>query len=348
MLISVIVPIYNVERYLAQCLDSIVGQTYRALDIILVDDGSTDGSRTIAEQYAAQDERVILISQENQGLSGARNTGMAVAKGEFLVFVDSDDWLDTTILELAVNSIDNSIDLVGWGYDRVFETHSNLGSTWFLEDTKFETTEVKEKLFARMIGPASEDLENLMSVDNFSMAWSKMYRKSVIQDEELIFAPTQIYGSEDVLFNIQFLHGCKGVYIIASPGYKYRKDNQLSLTKNHGNTLYIRLQALYNEIERLLVIWGEHVEFYKTRLNNRRAISFVNISLAICSRRNPQSIFEKYGEVRRLVDAFHNIISSFPIGSLRLHWMIFFLFIRFRMSLAVFLYLQVIRKFVNR
>ena len=121
MLISVIVPIYNVERYLAQCLDSIVGQTYRALDIILVDDGSTDGSRTIAEQYAAQDERVILISQENQGLSGARNTGMAVAKGEFLVFVDSDDWLDTTILELAVNSIDNSIDLVGWGYDRVLK-----------------------------------------------------------------------------------------------------------------------------------------------------------------------------------------------------------------------------------
>lgn len=81
MLISVIVPIYNVERYLAQCLDSIIGQTYSALDIILVDDGSTDGSKTIAEQYAAKDERVTLISQENQGLSGARNTGDGCGEG---------------------------------------------------------------------------------------------------------------------------------------------------------------------------------------------------------------------------------------------------------------------------
>ncbi|MFM1792614.1 MAG: hypothetical protein RLZZ252_968 [Bacteroidota bacterium] len=348
MLISVIVPIYNVERYLAQCLDSIIGQTYSALDIILVDDGSTDGSKTIAEQYAAKDERVTLISQENQGLSGARNTGMAVAKGEFLVFVDSDDWLDPAILEEAINTIDPSIDLVGWGYERVFETHSNLGSTWFWEDTQFGVKEVKEKLFARMIGPSNEDLRNLMSVDNFSMAWSKMYRRSVIQEGELVFAPTQIYGSEDVLFNIQFLHRCQGAFILVRPGYKYRKDNQYSLTKNHGNTLNIRLQSLYKEIERLLNSWGENVEFYITRLHRRRAISFVNISLAICSKRNPQRTIEKYGEVRRLVGEYQMVIRSFPIGALRLHWMIFFLFIRFRMSLAVFLYLQVIRKFVNR
>ncbi len=348
MLISVIVPIYNVERYLAQCLDSIIGQSYTSLEIILVDDGSTDGSKKIAEQYVVSDERVILISQENLGLSGARNTGMAVAKGEFLVFVDSDDWLEITILEEAVNSIDNSIDLVGWGYERVFETHSNSGSTWFLEDTKFGKAEGKEKLFARMIGPSNEDLGNLMSVDNFSMAWSKMYRTTVIKNLDLKFAPTQIYGSEDVLFNIQFLRVCEGVTIISRPGYNYRKDNQYSLTKNHGNTLKIRLQALYNEIERLLIVWGENVEFYKARLNRRRAISFVNISLSICSKRNSQSIIEKYWEINRLVSEYQTIIVSFPIGVLRLHWMIFFLFIRLRMSLAVFLYLQVIRKFVNR
>ncbi len=347
MLISVIVPIYNVERYLAQCLDSIVGQTYRALDIILVDDGSTDGSKFIAEQYAAKDGRINLLFQQNLGASAARNSGVKIAKGDYIVFVDSDDWLDENIIEYAVEKAKENYDLIFWAYNKVFEGYQRKGSIWFNSDRSFDEQQVRNELFNRTIGPSERDLSNLMSLDNFSMPWCKLFRKSIAVDNHIVFKPTQEFGSEDLLFNFEFLVHCKSAYFINKIGNYYRKFNVGSLTKNHNNTLYVRLKALHNEMQRLIENLGlsEDAIF---RLNNRRVISFVNVSLAICGKRNPQGKIEKYKEVRKLVREFQEYIKTFPIGFLRLHWMIFFLFIRFRMSLAVFLYLQVIRKFVNR
>ncbi len=348
MLVSVIVPIYNVERYLAQCLDSIIGQTYPHLEIILVDDGSTDGSTVIAQQYAEQDGRIQLISQQNQGLSGARNTGVSKSTGEFLVFVDSDDWLHIRIIEQAVQQIKPGIDLVAWGYDRVFQLQSSAGSSWFSGDIEFDKRKVREHLFARMVGPMGEELSNLMSVDNFSMAWSKLYRREILISNKLSFAPTQVYGSEDVLFNIHFLFYCTGVTYLKQSGYFYRKDNSSSLTKNHGNTLYTRLMALYQEVERFLNEHGLFNEEFNCRLDHRKAISFVNVSLSVCSKRNSQSTVEKYREVKRLVGEYGDVMRRFSLDNLKVHWWLFFQLIKWRWSLAVFLYLQVIRKFVNR
>ena len=93
MKISIIIPVYNVENYLAECLNSVVNQTYRNIEIIIVNDGSTDNSFSIIQQYQLQDERIKIINQENQGLSAARNAGMKVASGEYLWFVDSDDYV---------------------------------------------------------------------------------------------------------------------------------------------------------------------------------------------------------------------------------------------------------------
>jgi len=347
VLVSVIIPIYNVEHYLSQCLDSIVRQTYSSLEIILVDDGSTDGSKKIAEEYARKDQRISVIFQENLGASAARNAGVLIAKGEYVVFVDSDDWLDLSIVELAVEKASMGYDLVFWAYNKVFEEYQRKGSIWFESDRGFDHQHVRVELFERTIGPGVNDLSNLMSLDNFSMPWSKLFRRSIIVDNEIIFKPTQVYGSEDLLFNFEFLAHCNSAFFINKVGNYYRKFNQGSLTKNHNNTLYLRLRALHAEMQRLIEKMGlsEDAIF---RLNNRRVISFVNVSLAICGRRNPQGALEKYGEVRRLVHEYRGVIEAFPVGALRIHWMIFFLLVRLRLSLAVFLYLQVIRKFVNR
>lgn len=99
-LISVIVPIYNVENYLGKCIDSIINQTYRNLEIILVDDGSPDNCGEICDQYASQDIRIRVIHKTNGGLSDARNAGMQIMNGEFLMFVDSDDWLQDNCVEI--------------------------------------------------------------------------------------------------------------------------------------------------------------------------------------------------------------------------------------------------------
>ena len=99
MKISIIVPIYNVKPYLEQCILSIINQTYLNLEIILVNDGSTDGSLLICENFAKKDDRIVLITQQNMGLSSARNLGIEIATGEYIMFVDSDDWIHPKIVE---------------------------------------------------------------------------------------------------------------------------------------------------------------------------------------------------------------------------------------------------------
>lgn len=98
-LVSVIVPVYNVEQYLEKCIDSIINQTYKNLEIILIDDGSTDSSGKICDSYAARDKRIKVIHQENGGLAVVRNIGVSAASGEYIMFVDSDDYIDTEIVQ---------------------------------------------------------------------------------------------------------------------------------------------------------------------------------------------------------------------------------------------------------
>ena len=114
--VSIVVPIYNVERYLEKCLDSLVGQTYENIELILVNDGSTDRSLEIAKRYADRYEQIFLTSQANGGLSKARNTGIALAQGEYLCFLDSDDWLEFDTVQKIVSLMEkDDLDLCLFG-----------------------------------------------------------------------------------------------------------------------------------------------------------------------------------------------------------------------------------------
>lgn len=105
-LVSIIVPIYNVEKYLRQCLDSILRQTFRPLEIILVNDGSTDGSDTICQEYAKIDERIVYLKKENGGVSDARNVGLDAVNSDYVLFIDSDDWIEPTYVEVLYEKIE--------------------------------------------------------------------------------------------------------------------------------------------------------------------------------------------------------------------------------------------------
>ena len=117
LVISVIVPVYKVEQYLPQCIESIINQTYRNLEIILIDDGSPDNCGKICEEYAQKDKRIKVFHKKNGGLSDARNYGIARASGEYLAFVDSDDWIEPDMYEVLVNWIeDHQTDIVSCGF----------------------------------------------------------------------------------------------------------------------------------------------------------------------------------------------------------------------------------------
>ena len=176
-LISVVVPAYKVEEYIEKCLDSILNQTYKNLEIILVDDGSPDNCPKICDEYAKKDDRIKVIHKQNGGLSDARNRGIKEATGEYIAFVDSDDYLESEMYEYLYNLlIKYNADISICGY-RTFDENSSMNVAT-KEETCFNTIEALKAL--------SEDIE----VKNF--AWNKLYKRSLFVDNNIEFPKGKI------------------------------------------------------------------------------------------------------------------------------------------------------------
>ncbi len=192
-LISVIVPVYNISPYINKCIESLIGQTYRELEIILVDDGSTDGSGEICDEYASKDSRIKVIHKPNGGLSDARNHGIDIARGEYLGFVDGDDWIHPQMYETMINVLlrDNA-DIVACSYERKDESFS---------DTHIDAAEFNTRILT--------GTQALLSIDDTiqAMAWNKLYRREVfggirypvgrLNEDEFVIHEL-IYGSERI------------------------------------------------------------------------------------------------------------------------------------------------------
>lgn len=168
-LISVIVPVYNVERYLRRCVDSILHQTYQDIEVLLVDDGSTDASGAICDEYAAQEERVTAVHQKNGGLSAARNAGLERAQGTYLCFVDSDDFLDSRMLETLCRDLqeqDADVAVVGF---RMFEREEELAPAELTVPVQCMTG--REAIRSTLV---SDELGDF--------AWNKLYKRELFRD----------------------------------------------------------------------------------------------------------------------------------------------------------------------
>ena len=182
-LISVIVPVYNVEKYLNRCVDSILAQTYTNLEVILVDDGSPDGCPAICDAYVKKDKRVKVIHKANGGQGTARNAGLDIAKGDYISLIDSDDWIEKDFIKILHNYIiNNDADLVICNYNEVNEQdqiikHSNLQYKVY-KSNKFDL------------------LFNQIDTVPVIVPWNKLYKKSVFSN--LRYADTRIYEDEAI------------------------------------------------------------------------------------------------------------------------------------------------------
>jgi CDP-glycerol glycerophosphotransferase len=230
-MISVVVPVYNVEAYLADCLDSVLAQTVGDLEVVLVDDGSTDGSAGIAEAYAARDPRFRLVRQENGGLSKARNTGIDAATGDFLAFLDSDDLLPPDAYERLLGALEET------GSDFATGNVHRLSSwgTWqavFLERT-FETTRLRTHV--------SRDRALLAD----RTAWNKLWRRAFWGDRR--FPEGVVHEDIPVILPAHF--AARSVDVIAEPTYLWRsrEGGELSITQRRlePRVLLDRLAAVY-------------------------------------------------------------------------------------------------------
>lgn len=255
--ISVIVPVYNVEKYLSNCLDSIINQTFTDIEIICVNDGSKDSSRRILEKYKKKDSRIKIVDKKNGGLSSARNAGMRVATGEFYSFIDGDDWVDITMLEKLYDNITKlNTDIVICGVHQYDETNKKL-----VDDDKYFNLGYFDKSFDNRAFYYEEVKPFIMDV--CVMAWNKLYRKSFIDECNAWYPDGLIFEDGPFFFSIFFK--TKRVSLVRDLLYYYRINRKGSIIKKGGKQfldIIDVVELMYNSIKDLPFFEQIKNEFY--------------------------------------------------------------------------------------
>lgn len=257
--ISIIVPVYNASLYLGQCLDSILAQTFRDFEVILVNDGSTDNSLNICRSYAKKDSRFLIIDKPNSGVSDSRNKALDLARGRFLQFMDSDDWLTPDASAVLLHAAESTgSDLVIAHFYRV--AGGRAAKRGHIKENRVLTrTDYAEEMLK---APANY---------YYGVLWNKLYRRSIIEGNRLSFDP-QIKWSEDFLFNLEYLEHVRLISAVSLPVYYYRKRED-SLVNSQANLRKLAAMkrstfAEYKELYQKLDLYEEKkAEVYRYLLS---------------------------------------------------------------------------------
>lgn len=225
-LVSIIVPAYNVEKYITRCLDSLCRQTYRDIEIIVIDDGSNDKTGEICERFQKTDSRISVFHQINGGVSHARNKGIQYATGKYMVFVDADDWLDYDMIEFMVDGMEASnADIFACGY------YVNDKPCLYLEHN--QDKQVSNREFIMLC------LEKDMALLGTAL-WNKIFKSSIVSKLQKMFDETLALG-EDMDFLVRYLMGCNRCVYSLTPKYHYFKRGDSAVASiNRGSLSVIR------------------------------------------------------------------------------------------------------------
>ena len=232
---SVILPVYNVIPYLDRCIQSVLAQGFDDYELILVDDGSTDGSGELCDAYSARYNFVHVVHKENGGLSSARNAGLAEAKGQYIWWVDSDDWIEPDALHILYQaSVANVPDIVKFNYFRVEERCKTQCNNSVMSEGLYDC-ENMDQLVQKAFFYAGKYVLS---------AWSHTYRRDFLEKNGLEFISERLIGSEDYLFNLEALLEAKSIQVTAEPlyNYEYRAG---SLSNSYKKDLPERYTRLY-------------------------------------------------------------------------------------------------------
>lgn len=247
MKVSIIIPVYKAEKYIRTCLDSVLNQTYRDLEVIVIDDESPDECGAICEEYAKADQRVKVIHKKNEGVSKARNTGLNIATGDYVQFVDSDDYLEPHMTETLVTAMeDGQADLVLCGF---YEKNLNFSKTSKADE---EPGIYSQEQFIKNI------MKNPYSF-HYGVLWNKLFKGEYLR--KLRFSEEMDFG-EDFIFNLQYLKYTEKIKVIVDTLYYYIRYNTDSL-------MYVQtvgkeeVETYLRYLEKRLLIFHKYREFYK-------------------------------------------------------------------------------------
>lgn len=296
--ISVIVPIYNGEKYLCRCIDSILLQTLEDFELILVNDGSNDGSLAICDEFAAKDVRIKVIDQANAGVSMARNRGIDIAKGDYICFIDCDDWVDSCYLQLLYDNLEeSSTDLSMTGYRDVTEA-GELGR---------DTGAIG---YTAVLDADQAMLHLFEAVDfmSFCYPWGKLFKADIIRSHNIRFNPSIAIG-EDRLFIFDYLHHAGKVSCTSKSTYNYLQNGNGAMSMLRRKKMDVKYLTCFDAMD--IMLQHEMPDFVRKKLYTEYVAILLRIRKYGYLNDSINSIFK-----RKLNDIVNKLI--FSLGSIPL------------------------------
>ena len=343
--VSIIVPVYNVENYIERCLNSLVNQTFKDIEIITINDGSTDKSLELINKYVKEDIRVSVIDLGDEGVSYCRNLGIEKANGKYIMFVDSDDWIDFNMVEVMYKKAEeNNIDLVMCSYIREFKDHSKEKIFNLPEEIIYKEDKVKNELLRKLVGPVKEELSNPEMLDALGTVWGKLYRADIFKENKINFVDLKEIGSaEDTLFNIFTFNYLSKVMFLNKPMYHYWRDNPKSVTSQYNPKLKEQRKVFFKYISDFIKE-NNFGQVFEEALNNRICTSVLGLGLIECSKNNKISRINKIKNIKIIINEeyIRNAYKNLELKYFSIHWRIFYFFIKNKMSFCSYLMLSTI------
>lgn len=312
-LISVVVPVYNVEKYLRECLDSILAQTYQNIEVILVDDGSKDSSGVICDEYAQRHENFRVVHKENAGLGMARNTGLEYVNGEYVTFLDSDDWLEPDMIQQLYNGIvSQNVDVCKAGFRRVTNEKEVLFERSY-QDEYYPGEYARLELLPRMIGSSPSQHDSIEMC-----VCAVLYKVSHIKQHALRFPSERELISEDLVFNIDYMQFADGACTISYSGYNYRM-NLGSLTTSYRPDRFQACCYFYSEMKKKILDLG----YENTTILRLQRMFFIHVRMSISQERMSVSklpVKQGISNIRKICKdpVLIGTIAEYPVH--RLEW----------------------------
>lgn len=308
-LISVIVPIYNVENYLKRCIESIQKQTYSNLEIILVDDGSPDACPKMCDEMSTQDSRIKVMHKENAGQGLARNDGLKIATGEYVTFVDSDDWISEDHIENLYNAlVENQADVALGNHTRVSADGQMNPRMLTLEEGVYEKDRVVNEILISLIGADVHSSQDVLINSSVSM---NLYRMDIIRKNNICFISERYAVAEDFYFNVDYFHFANRVVFTKEKGYFYFKNYE-STCEKYNPKRFERTLNYYNVITQKVDSYG-----LKEKVENRIERSFL-MKLRVAIRHIVLSDLkrkEKFRQIKEILenDTVKSVLNKYPI-----------------------------------
>lgn len=339
--ISVIIPIYNVEIYLDKCINSVINQTIKEIEIILVDDESPDNCPYICDKYSEIDNRIRVIHKKNGGLGLARNSGLEIAQGEYVAFIDSDDIIDENMLfDLYNKCKKHNLDSCSCCFTRFNEISSSIMPEGANQFTIFDGKErVRDYLFS-MIGARPEyKKDSLFTIS----ACKTLYSLKLINQYKLRFLSEKLYASEDAFFNVDFYAHASKVGFTPEGYYHYRvNNNSISQTyPTHKYKAMINCSYLMKDYLAKYFNWNDYEYTYKRFLFRNLKVILKKETLSINNLKS-----ERIKKIRYCLneEVFKPLFINYPIGKWAFQQQIYYILAKYNMSVLLYLLIRLARK----